>query len=95
MGGEPLCQENLFLTNLVITAAKNAYPDLKIYVWTGYLYEELLKLLSTNHLLRNILNTIDVLVDGPYIDSLRDITLHMRGSSNQRVINLKQEKETE
>ena len=95
LGGEPLCPENLFLTNLVITAAKNAYPDLKIYVWTGYLYEELLKLLSTNHLLRNILNTIDVLVDGPYIDSLRDITLHMRGSSNQRVINLKQEKKTE
>ena len=37
----------------------------------------------------NILNNIDVLIDGPYIDELRDITLPLRGSSNQRIIQLK------
>ena len=43
MGGEPLCPENLFLTNLVITTVKKELPDTKIYLWTGYLYDDLRK----------------------------------------------------
>lgn len=43
MGGEPLCPENCFLTNLVIQTAKEKIPNLKIYLWTGYLYEDLKK----------------------------------------------------
>jgi anaerobic ribonucleoside-triphosphate reductase activating protein len=39
MGGEPLCLENAFLTYLVISKAKEAIPDLKVYVWTGYTLE--------------------------------------------------------
>jgi anaerobic ribonucleoside-triphosphate reductase activating protein len=61
-------------------------PGIKVYVWTGFIYEDLLK--KTNPHLQNILAMTDVLVDGPYIQKLRDITLPMRGSSNQRVINL-------
>lgn len=86
MGGEPLCPENLFLTNLVITHVKEKLPDTKIYIWTGYLYEDLKK--STNVTLQHILSTADTLIDGPYIDSERDITLPMRGSRNQRIIDL-------
>lgn len=41
MGGEPLHPDNLFLTNLVISEVRKKYPDIKIYVWTGYLYEDL------------------------------------------------------
>ncbi|MBQ9657455.1 MAG: 4Fe-4S cluster-binding domain-containing protein [Clostridia bacterium] len=41
MGGEPLCDENLFLTDLVITSVREHYPDILIYVWTGYLAENL------------------------------------------------------
>ena len=42
MGGEPLNPENLFLTDLIITEVKKCYPDIKIYLWTGYTYKELL-----------------------------------------------------
>lgn len=89
LGGEPLCDENLFLTNLIITTVKSKRPNTKIYLWTGYLYENLLK--STNPQMKSILSNIDVLIDGPYIDAQRDITLPMRGSKNQRIIKLKEE----
>lgn len=88
MGGEPLCPENLFLTNLLVTEIKNRLPDQKIYIWTGYLYEDLIR--NSDPKMRHILDTIDCLIDGPYIEELRDITLPMRGSSNQRIIELKE-----
>ena len=88
MGGEPLCEENLFLTMLVIKTAKEKYPDLKVAVWTGYVYDNLIR--NPNQKLKYILSNTNILVDGPYIDSLRDITLPMRGSSNQRVLYLKE-----
>ena len=87
MGGEPLCAENLFLTLLVISHVREKLQDVKIYLWTGFIYEDLLK--NSNPHLQKILAEIDVLIDGPYIDSLRDITLPMRGSSNQSIIELK------
>ena len=88
MGGEPLCSENEFLTLLVIKYVKEHLPETPIYIWTGYTYEELLR----RHSLRitQILELTDYLIDGPYIEDLRDITLSMRGSSNQRIINLKE-----
>jgi hypothetical protein len=43
MGGEPLCEENAFLTHLVINEVKQKVPNVKIYIWSGYTYEELLK----------------------------------------------------
>lgn len=85
MGGEPLCSENEFLTLLVIKTVKEKLPNTPVYIWTGYLYEELKK--KGGHL-EQILNLADYLIDGPYIENLRDITLEMRGSSNQRIINL-------
>lgn len=87
LGGEPLCDENLFLTTLVIQEVRKAYPNIKIFVWTGYTYEDLIK--KNDSHLNYIFNNIDYLIDGPYIESLRDITLHLRGSSNQRIINLR------
>lgn len=88
MGGEPLCPDNLFLTHLVISSVKEVLPDTKIYIWSGYTYEELAKQ-SDSHM-KYILTTADFLIDGPYIEAQRDITLPMRGSRNQRVIDLKQ-----
>lgn len=87
MGGEPLCPENLFLTNLVITTVKKELPDTKIYLWTGYLYDDLRK--SSDTTLQNIFQLIDVLIDGPFIESERDITEPLRGSRNQKIIYLK------
>ena len=86
MGGEPLHENNLFLTNLVITEVRKHYPDIKIYLWTGYKYEQLVD--KQEKLLQNILKNINILVDGPFILEQRDITLPMRGSRNQRIIPL-------
>lgn len=97
MGGEPLCPANLDITIKVILLVKSTLPNTKIYLWTGYTYEQLLERLQihddidTNDLLKlsSILSHIDVLIDGPYIEEERDITLFMRGSKNQRVIKIK------
>lgn len=86
MGGEPLCPENLFLTNLIITEVKKQLPDTKIYIWTGYLYDELKN--DSSPAMQSILKSIDCIIDGPYIAAERDITLFMAGSRNQRIIYL-------
>lgn len=88
MGGEPLCQENQFLTMLVLKEVRAKFPKVKVYLWTGYTLEELEKPANTR--IAQILEMVDVLVDGPYIEDLRDTTLPLRGSSNQRIIDLKQ-----
>lgn len=80
LGGEPLCPENIGFVEHIISVVREAYPDIKIYVWSGYLLEEI-KTFG-----QNILDKIDVLIDGPYDDDKRDITLPLRGSSNQRVL---------
>ena len=93
MGGEPLCEENLFLVNLIVTTVKEHYPDILIYIWTGYLAEDLFKNRNTH--LQHILELTDYLIDGPFIQAERDITLGMRGSSNQRVIDVREWRENE
>ena len=85
MGGEPLCPENEFLTMLLITEVRNKVPDVPIYIWTGYTLEELM---TKGDRVRTILKSINFLIDGLYKEELRDTTLHMRGSSNQRIIDM-------
>jgi anaerobic ribonucleoside-triphosphate reductase activating protein len=65
---------------------KEALPKTKIYIWTGYLYEDLQSNPDKN--LQHILSNTDVLIDGPFIKKERDITLFMRGSKNQRILYL-------
>ena len=90
MGGEPLCNENLFLTLLVLKEVRQRFPQVKIYLWTGYYYEDLIR--NANSHMEQALDLIDVLIDGPYIESKRDITLPLRGSSNQSIIDLKEKR---
>ena len=86
LGGEPLCPENVFLTALLVKTVRERSPETPIYIWTGYLYEELQeKADSSQPHLQYILNNIDVLIDGPFQLENRDITLELRGSSNQRI----------
>lgn len=87
-GGEPLCQENLFLTALVCEQVRAKYPNKKIYLWTGYTKEELET--SCDPKMKRILDGsyVDVLIDGPFIQAEKDTTLFMRGSKNQRIIEL-------
>ena len=86
LGGEPLCEENLDFVLNIITSVRTAYPNIKIYIWTGYTFEELIK--QQNPKVLTILKQINYLIDGPYKEELRDTTLPLRGSSNQTIINL-------
>lgn len=87
-GGEPLCQENLFLTSLVCETVRNKYPNIKIYIWTGYTLDELKE--SCDPKMKRILDGsyADVLIDGPFIEAEKDVSLFMRGSKNQNIIHL-------
>lgn len=82
MGGEPFCQENQFLTLLIVNTIKEKMPDIKIYIWTGYILDEI----KNTGKIDQILEKTDCIIDGPYIEAERDITLPMRGSRNQRIL---------
>ena len=84
LGGEPLCNENLDDVKRLIGWCKNDYPDLKVYVWTGYTIEELEE--RDDDDIRAILRNITCLIEGRYEEDKRDTTLPLRGSSNQRII---------
>lgn len=84
LGGEPLCDENLDEVDKIITGVRTAYPQIKIFVWTGYVLEQLKE--KKNDKINHILSQIDVLIDGPFIQAERDITLELRGSRNQRIL---------
>jgi len=77
-GGDPLMQAASL--NKVLRILKDRLPQLDIWVYTGYLYEEVKEL--------PVMELIDVLVDGPFIEELRDISLPFMGSSNQRLIDV-------
>lgn len=88
MGGEPLCDENIFLSCMVVSAIKERLPNTPIYIWSGYTYEELKN--NRNPKVALILEMADFLIDGPYRAEERDLTLEMRGSRNQNIISLKE-----
>lgn len=83
LGGEPLCEENELTTLTLASMAKK--HDIDVYVWTGYILEELEK----TDFLFELFENIDYLIDGPFIEEEKDLTLKMRGSRNQRVIDIK------
>lgn len=88
LGGEPLCVENAFLTYLVVKEVKEKLPDVKIYIWTGYTYRYLLDR-NIHDKIPAILSMADYLIDGPFMIEKRDVTLRMRGSSNQKIWDLR------
>ena len=86
-GGDPLCQDKEGLCELlqIINWFKNKYPQKNIWLYTGYTIEKIKEL--NNDLINEIINSIDVLVDGPYIEEKRDVChTPFRGSTNQRII---------
>lgn len=88
LGGEPLAPYNKADVAAIIKAVREAYPDIIIYCWTGYIYENLKA--QNDPDINYILDNINVLIDGPFIQEQRNITLALRGSTNQRVLKLKE-----
>lgn len=83
LGGEPLCPENIDRILSLCKNFKERYPEKLVYVWTGYVLEDF------NDTQKELLNYIDVLIDGQFIKDLKNLSLELRGSSNQRVIDIK------
>lgn len=105
LGGEPLLEQNVQDLARLCMQVKQTWPQKKIWLWSGYLWEDIYLLAFNNSChtlgtqkewnwqeqkaLRNILFNIDILVDGPFVQEQKDITLKWRGSKNQRVIRCK------
>lgn len=84
LGGEPLAPRNIETTTAIMKRFKDNYGSLgkDIWVWSGYTLEEL----QDNEQQRAALALIDTLVDGKYVEELKDPDLKHRGSSNQRIL---------
>ena len=83
LGGEPMHPNNIEGTTKLAKAFKEKYPDKNLWVWSGFRFDEDLKG-------KDVLNYVDVLVDGVYKDELHNPTLKWKGSSNQRVIDVQE-----
>ena len=83
-GGHPLDPLNAPEVLEIVKRVKVNQPNKDIWIYTGYTWEYVMK----NKTLKEIMQYTDVLVDGEYVDELRDISLAFRGSGNQRIINV-------
>ena len=96
-GGHPLEHQNINTVYRIVKTVKEKFPDKTIWLYTGYTWEEILEQYKIweDHEVNGIcsldvVSYCDVLVDGRYEDDKRDISLAWRGSSNQRVIDIKE-----
>lgn len=81
LGGEPLCEENIETVTQIAKRFKEQFPDKKLWIWTGYTFENYVKD-------KEITKYADIIVDGRFEIDKKDLSLKFRGSSNQRVINV-------
>ena len=90
LGGEPFEPENQRALLPFLRRVRAAYPLKNIWAYSGFTYEELLNPECHAHFAATeaLLDLLDVLVDGRFVESLKDISLRFRGSSNQRLIDL-------
>lgn len=88
LGGEPMINQNMAIIYPLIQMVKRELPDTKIFLWTGFTYEDLMN--RKDWLTTEIIKSLDVLVDGKFQLENRDITLWLRGSPNQRVIDVQE-----
>ena len=90
LGGEPMEPQNQRALVPFLKRVREAYPNKNIWCFTGFTYE-VLKTDGSHprcEVTDEMLSLIDVLVDGRYVDELKDLTLQFRGSSNQRLIDM-------
>ena len=86
LGGEPLAEENLADVLDLVNEIRLSFPEKTIWLYSGFTWKEALN----NDLRCKIIKQCDVMVDGRFIDELKDLSLAYRGSTNQRVINVQE-----
>ena len=85
LGGDPLCgEDNQNVSHTLCHIFKQRFPNKTVWLYTGYLYDQIKDLPVMEH--------VDVLVDGPYVDEKRNLMLKFRGTENQRLINIPETK---
>lgn len=82
LGGEPLCDFNIQIVYDLVKTVKEKDDSVRVFVWTGGIFKKL------KETYQDIFRYIDILVDGSFLLKERDITLPLRGSNNQRVIDV-------
>lgn len=90
LGGEPMEISNQHGLIEFVKRVKKAYPNKTIWCYTGYLFDKELLENSRAHceITKDLISYFDVMVDGEFIDELKDISLRFKGSSNQRIIDV-------
>lgn len=97
LGGEPMERENQPTVRSIIETVRNKLPQKSIWLYSGFTYEELIGKTTVRFPYEQspvtcdtmiILSNIDVLVDGPFVNDLHDLSLRFRGSQNQRLIDM-------
>lgn len=98
-GGDPLHPKNVQNVLKIVDEIRVSYPTKNIWLYTGYTWEQIMHPVITDinseqlkmlQMRKELVSKCNVLIDGRYVDELRDISLHWRGSSNQRVINVQE-----
>ncbi len=84
-GGDPLAKYNREETLALACEIKEKFPGKTIWCYTGYTLEEL----QLDPMMEYFFKVVDVIVDGPFVEALRDVTYHWAGSTNQRIIRFK------
>ena len=98
LGGEPLAEENLNGVLNLVDKIRLLFPEKNIWIYSGYTWEQIMCPVVTGDFnpkrdeiiqkRKKIVSQCDILVDGRFVDELKDIILKWRGSSNQRVIDI-------
>lgn len=86
LGGEPLAEYNVELVSYILREVRNRYPDIKVFMWTGYKYH------SIKHL--DCVANVDILIDGLFVEEEKDLMLKHRGSRNQNVVDVQKSRQT-
>ena len=92
LGGEPLANENVKEVHGLMIKIKDRFPDKNIWLYTGFNFGDVincpLRDMYTTYR-RNAISMCDVVIDGRFVEELKDLTLEFRGSSNQRIIDVR------
>ena len=95
LGGEPFEPENQHELVKLLRRVRETYPEKDIWCYSGYLYD--VDMVSGGRVYTDVteemLSYLDVLVDGRFVEAQKDVTLHFRGSRNQRIIDVKKSRE--